>query len=314
MVQVYEKQVQQRTKEHALTSNPIAWLKGHITGPFMLESSLTPPELENDESATTWLTDSLKVDMDFNKEIAVSKSINFIEPDVLDGNFNTIIIQGDLLTLAENKDSIEKVLDRIWSNSGNLILLTTKPNREAIHERMYLINQLISELSLGRLADCFVSFDWAGIVFTNENISSDTNYVTSILENSLNKENELINKVRQLENHIDELQKEKISHNDLAKLIKKQAAVVDKIKINQEKEKPVKTNSIDVQRLSQQLIEEKEQKVKLKEQMMQMYKKEAVLLKSHKKLMKRYESLSTSKLGKMTIAYWKFINRMKRGK
>ncbi|SFK18327.1 hypothetical protein SAMN04487936_108169 [Halobacillus dabanensis] len=314
MVQVYEREVKQQTKDQPLTTNPVAWLKEHITGPYVLESSLSARDLEHQKNTAPWLMDALQVNMEFNSNVAFSKTVNFIEPDVLDGNFNTIVIQENLLTIAENKDSIKNVIDRIWSENGKLILLTTEPNRETVHERMYLINQLISEFSLGRLVDCFVSSDWAGIVFANENSAQDTNYVSSIIKNSLNKENELIYKVRQLENYIEDLQQEKISHNDLAKLIKKQATVVDKIKQNQEKDKPRNTKSKDVQRLTQQLIKEKEQKVKLKEQIIQMFKKEALLLKSHRKLIKRYESLSTSKLGRMTIAYWKFINRIKRGK
>lgn len=69
----------------------------------------------------------------------------------------------------------------------------------------------------------------------------------------------------------------------------------------------------EVNLLKKQLINEKESKIKVQEELYNMYEKEERLLKSHRKLMLRYRALSNSRLGQLTLAYWKFLKRFKRG-
>lgn len=68
-----------------------------------------------------------------------------------------------------------------------------------------------------------------------------------------------------------------------------------------------------VENLRKRLILEKKEKVKANEQLLEAYTKEERLLKSHSQLMKRYEALKNSKLGKLTINYWKWRSRRRLG-
>ena len=63
-----------------------------------------------------------------------------------------------------------------------------------------------------------------------------------------------------------------------------------------------------------QLILERKNKIHAEEQLLASYKKEEALLKSYKVLLKKYTSLSNSKLGKLTLSYWKKRKRLVGGK
>ncbi|WP_404329951.1 methyltransferase domain-containing protein [Mesobacillus maritimus] len=71
---------------------------------------------------------------------------------------------------------------------------------------------------------------------------------------------------------------------------------------------------LEVEKMKKQLVEEKRAKIKVLEEVNSMYEKEEKLLKSHRKLIMKYQALSNSKLGKLTIAYWRFVKQFKRGK
>ncbi|MFD1451545.1 methyltransferase domain-containing protein [Oceanobacillus sojae] len=58
--------------------------------------------------------------------------------------------------------------------------------------------------------------------------------------------------------------------------------------------------------LQQEILNEKKEKVKSNELLLEAYNKEEKLLKTHSQLIKRYEALKNSKLGSLTISYWKW--------
>lgn len=83
-------------------------------------------------------------------------------------------------------------------------------------------------------------------------------------------------------------------------------------------EKLQKQNKKQVQkqliRLQQEVLNEKKKKVKSDELLLEAYSKEERLLKTHSQLLKRYEALKTSKLGSLTIGYWKWRKKRFGGK
>jgi nicotinate-nucleotide pyrophosphorylase len=60
-----------------------------------------------------------------------------------------------------------------------------------------------------------------------------------------------------------------------------------------------------VEEMKARYIAAKKESIYLKETLFQAYEKEEELLKAYNKLLKQYKSLSESKLGKLTLAYWR---------
>lgn len=69
-----------------------------------------------------------------------------------------------------------------------------------------------------------------------------------------------------------------------------------------------------LRKLHQEILNEKKKKVKSDELLLEAYNKEERLLKTHSQLMKRYEALKSSKLGSLTISYWKWRRKRFGGK
>ncbi|RND01864.1 hypothetical protein EC501_01220 [Lysinibacillus halotolerans] len=72
----------------------------------------------------------------------------------------------------------------------------------------------------------------------------------------------------------------------------------------------MKKQKNNVESLQKIIIEQKKKEIDLGEKIISMLIKEKKLLNSHKKLVKKYEALRNSKLGKLTYAYWKFKKRI----
>jgi chromosome segregation ATPase len=61
----------------------------------------------------------------------------------------------------------------------------------------------------------------------------------------------------------------------------------------------------NVEEMKARYIAAKKEAIYLKETLYQAYEDEETLLKAYNKLLKQYKSLSESKLGKLTLAYWR---------
>jgi hypothetical protein len=61
----------------------------------------------------------------------------------------------------------------------------------------------------------------------------------------------------------------------------------------------------NLEELKARYIAAKKEAIYLKETLYQAYENEETLLKAYNKLLKQYKSLSESKLGKLTLAYWR---------
>ncbi|MFC4661439.1 methyltransferase domain-containing protein [Oceanobacillus aidingensis] len=104
-------------------------------------------------------------------------------------------------------------------------------------------------------------------------------------------------------------QKDKKQQNQLKKLQKQSEKMQTQNK--KQNNKQVQNQIITLQ---QEVLNEKKKKVKSDELLLEAYNKEEKLLKTHSQLMKRYEALKTSKLGSLTISYWKWRRRRFGGK
>ena len=114
--------------------------------------------------------------------------------------------------------------------------------------------------------------------------------------------NEQIVKNQQLENELAELKNNRpIDDSMSSDKLKKLSAELDDLR---KKEKEYK----------QQLFNERKSKISVEEQLLASYKKEEALLNSYKKMLRKYESLSKSKLGRLTLSYWKKRKQLVRGK
>lgn len=91
-------------------------------------------------------------------------------------------------------------------------------------------------------------------------------------------------------------QEYKNSHSEILKL--------------QNKIKTLTKSKSDIQQLQKTLKE----KIEINEKLYESYEKEARLLKNYNKLMKRYEALSNSKLGRIQLAYWRRLGERRRQK
>jgi len=122
-------------------------------------------------------------------------------------------------------------------------------------------------------------------------------------------DNEFINEKKEEIN----LRKDKIKlANDLISSYEKEEYFLNYIKNSMSKEEAIKKEHF------KELISLRKEKIELSKILLQSYQKEEYLLNSYNKLLKqyniinkRYNSLSNSKLGKLTIWYWKL--KKKRG-
>ncbi|WML58598.1 methyltransferase domain-containing protein [Neobacillus sp. PS2-9] len=119
-----------------------------------------------------------------------------------------------------------------------------------------------------------------------------------------NKEVENLN--WQLTTKENELQKAKTQlttkENELQKAKTQLAAKVKEMKEIQDREKKLKKY---ITELEKQATIYKKEKIKVQEDLLESYGKEEKLLKTHSNLMKRYKALSESKLGSLTLSYWR---------
>ncbi|MCA1065399.1 hypothetical protein QTG56_06945 [Rossellomorea sp. AcN35-11] len=81
---------------------------------------------------------------------------------------------------------------------------------------------------------------------------------------------------------------------------------------NSELEKELKLAKEDAAKANAALTTEKRNKLELMEALKESYEKEERILRSYSKLLSRYESLKSSKLGKLTLSYWKVMKRLRR--
>ncbi|PFG04408.1 hypothetical protein [Bacillus sp. es.034] len=80
-----------------------------------------------------------------------------------------------------------------------------------------------------------------------------------------------------------------------------------------ELEKELKMVRKNLEQANAAITKEKKEKLEVMETLKESYEKEERILRSYSKLLSKYESLKSSKLGKLTLSYWKVMKRLRRG-
>ncbi|MGM0853922.1 MAG: hypothetical protein ACQEWI_15145 [Bacillota bacterium] len=80
-----------------------------------------------------------------------------------------------------------------------------------------------------------------------------------------------------------------------------------------ELEKELKMVRKNLEQANATITKEKKEKLEVMETLKESYEKEERILRSYSKLLSKYESLKSSKLGKLTLSYWKVMKRLRRG-
>lgn len=127
------------------------------------------------------------------------------------------------------------------------------------------------------------------------------NSLKSLVEKNLNESNEtMVNSFKlELSEKEQELFEVNESKRRLEVKIKEQE---DKSKAAKLKEEQLKSEILELKR---QAILFKKEKLKVEKDLYSAYEKEERLLKTHNALLNKYKALSNSKLGKITLSYWK---------
>ncbi|WP_052948670.1 class I SAM-dependent methyltransferase [Mesobacillus campisalis] len=189
----------------------------------------------------------------------------------------------------------------------------------------------ISHDLLSRLENAFYQIEKDLVAnidtFKNTAISSEQNdKIEAEIDNLkillLNKDNEIKGLLESLENREKEILSLKNNNITIKDLNEAQRLALiekkEKIKVQEEllksyeKEERLLHSHLNLLELENELVIAKKEKVKVQEELLKSYEKEEHLLKAYQKLLKKYSSLSESKLGKITLAYWRKRSGKKR--
>lgn len=148
------------------------------------------------------------------------------------------------------------------------------------------------------------------------------NDLTSKLESAEKRNehslNDLEQKIKDLMNELNQrsqdLSEQLLTKDRRIVFLEEELAELRKTKIESEKKKTPKVDQSQLIALQQEVLNEKRKKVKSDELLLEAYNKEERLLKAHSQLLKRYEALKNSKLGRLTISYWKWRRKRSGGK
>ena len=268
-----------------------------------------------------------------NEEISTREHVefysgNFMHMDFEGKKFDAVIF-GELLEhLTDPKRFIKRASDHLLTEDGKIIItLPFGINDYLDHKKTYYLQDVL-DFQMDDLYIEEIRFlgKWIGIIMkkndqkTRVTINADLlrqleSSFYSIERDLLSRKEGLYTKVSHLEGKVQELESQILSMEQSRGIIqdtpsdhivssKEMAELTSEVEKLRKKEKDYK----------QQLFNERNSKISVEEQLLASYKKEEALLKSYKKLLKRYESLSNSKLGRLTLSYWKKRKQLVRGK
>lgn len=135
---------------------------------------------------------------------------------------------------------------------------------------------------------------------TNSLIETVDNYEKQI-KTVEKKNDELKISIEKAKQEISNLSKEKAELE--ISLLNKEKSELDNLKSKDKSDLEELKQEIELYK--KELILEKKEKIKVKNDMLEILNKEEELLISYQQLIKKYETLKNSKLGRLTLAYWK---------
>ncbi len=278
--------------------------------------------------------EALHNESELTKKYVGFKNANFIE-ESFDGIIFDSIIFGEVLEhITDPKRFIKKAGKLISENGSIIVTVPFGINDYFDHKKTYYLNDLLN-LQVEDLVMTDIKFfgKWVGAVYhkgkSNKSLldqdmlkALEANFYQverSIMDNILNNNNKSESElgiIQQngrnasdqgnlpLNNLIDEEGYEK----EINKLKENENSLKEKIK------KLEKQNKNKLSAAEKKFILEKKKKVQSDKLLLDAYNKEERLLKTHSSLLKRYEALKTSKLGNLTINYWKWRRKYFGGK
>ncbi len=319
--------------------NRINWICGEVKGPNVLDvgcsqgivSILLGREGKNVlgidllEESIEYANSALESESKPTKELVSFVNANFITYPYGDKKFDTIIFGEILEHLTNPKDFLAHAKELLADDGKVIVTVPFGVNDYFDHKKTYYLSSVL-DLADSELNITEIKFfgKWIGAIFKvnpsdeevtfNKELLIRSEKVFEEIERSTNKEtNKLKKRVQELEKQNEEY-KQQMSNLEAVK-----TSSVAQLTEEIDRLKEITENSIsdDKKRLesaTQALIEEKKAKIILQQELIDTYKYEEKLLKSYKKLSKKYDALSRSKLGKMAVNYWKFKKSIFRGK
>jgi len=317
----------------------INWICGEVKGPNVLDvgcsqgivSILLGREGKNVlgidllEEAIEYASSTLEKEAEPTKELVSFVNANFITYPYGDRKFDTIIFGEILEHLTNPKDFLTHAKSLLTEDGKVIVTVPFGVNDYFDHKKTYYLSGLLdlqdSDLKITELK--FFG-KWIGAIFKlhpsdqavefDGELLIDSEKAFEEIERANNKEASMLKK------RVQELEKQNEDYKQqMSNLEAVNTSFVAELKDEIDRLKEITESSIsdDRKRLesaTQALIEEKKAKITLQQELIDTYKYEEKLLKSYKKLSKKYEALSHSKLGKLAVKYWKFKKGIFRGK
>ena len=318
--------------------NRINWICGEVEGSNVLDvgcsqgvtSILLGREGKNVlgidllEEAIEYANNALEKESEPTRKIVSFENANFITHSYGGKVFDTIIF-GEVLEHLTNPKSFLTHAKKLLVNNGKIIV--TVPfgvNDYFDHKKTYYVNSLF-ELTDEELKITELKFfgKWVGAIFKlnpSEHVAFDQELLIQSEAAFQQIERDANNEISKFKKQVKELEKQLENNNmQMTNLEVVNSSSVTQLteEIERLKEITEKGLSEDRRRLesaTQALIEEKKAKIVLQQELIDTYKYEERLLVSYKKLSRKYDALSRSKLGKMAVSYWKFKKSLFRGK
>ncbi|WP_158638569.1 methyltransferase domain-containing protein [Metabacillus litoralis] len=258
------------------------------------------------------------------KELVYFENANFITYPYGERKFDTIIFGEILEHLTDPKEFLIHAKNILSSNGRIIVTVPFGINDYFDHKGTYYLGDVL-ELADGDLKITEIKFfgKWIGAIFKKnpeEFVTLDSNLMREAekafekierkgIEQKLDQNRELAtlkNLIKEKDVQIKELEELKAnSVNQLTTEIDRLKEITENSTLEDRKRLESATNA---------LIEEKKSKVILQQELIDTYKYEEKLIKSYKKLSKKYNALSKSKLGILAVKYWQFKKSLFRGK
>ncbi|MBM7585757.1 2-polyprenyl-6-hydroxyphenyl methylase/3-demethylubiquinone-9 3-methyltransferase [Bacillus pakistanensis] len=293
------------------------------------------------EESIAFANKALEKEEKSTKDLVSFKLINFITHDFGVRKYDTIVF-GEVLEHVTNPNEFVKKADTILNEEGRIII--TVPfgiNDYFDHKRTYYLSGLYDLVEKSfNIAEIKFFGKWIAIILEKQDNNQTDNQLNigmlQRLEESFEGiEREWMNTNEKLKKKIYLLEKEKEENllkikryeeeqqNEILKTLKENNQLMRDLKsrynVGSDQESTnlrysSEDNLLELQKTKQVLIDEKKEKIQFQKKLMDAYKNEEMLLKSYKKLISKYEALSRSKLGRLTIKYWNVKKRMHGGK
>jgi 2-polyprenyl-3-methyl-5-hydroxy-6-metoxy-1,4-benzoquinol methylase len=311
----------------------------HVLGMDLLQESID------------YANEMLAKEEEITKKYVQFVSANFMNYDFNDSKFDCIIM-GEVLEHITDPERFVRKAERLLNENGKIII--TVPfgiNDYFDHKKTYYLLDLL-KLKPDNMGIEKIKFlgKWVGLILTNttdkgleieesllQNLEAafytiERQYVTDMqtrgntikrLNNNL-KEKESASKVtaemeKKLADKDSQIESLKNEINALNKMLNEKPATEQPKNEKLETELNILKDAFGDSK--KDVIKVRKEKITLQEKLLESYKKEQTLLNTQKKLLKsntqlerKYNALSSSKLGKVTLSYWTWRKQKSGGK